>query len=178
MVPVRFILNTDPGDVCGLWFKVRASDVAVSARRTPDACGALPEFVLLRKAGIAPQVDAPAPKSRDRTGKFRINMTCMLMVMIDLRLPDYAIVFADAVFLDLTGYAREDDLGRNRRFLQGALASQDTVGQIRAVPVERRPNAAKILSYKRNRTPFWNGLFIGSVFGPDSATRRVYAKIE
>lgn len=117
------------------------------------------------------------PGLDDRSGVFfaAVEMTRMPMLMTDPHLPDNPIVFANAAFLDLTGYAREDILGRNCRFLQGALTSQDTVSQIRTALAERRPIAVEILNYKRDGTPFWNALFIGPVFGPDGELLHFFA---
>jgi PAS domain S-box-containing protein len=104
-----------------------------------------------------------------------VEMTPMPMLLTDPRLLDNPIVLANAAFLDLTGYAREDILGRNCRFLQGALTSRDTVRQIRTALAERRPIAVEILNYKRDGTPFWNALFIGPVFGPDGKLLHFFA---
>ncbi len=104
-----------------------------------------------------------------------IEMTRMPMVMTNPRLPHNPVVFANAAFSDLTGYTREDILGRNCRFLQGALTSRDTVSQIRTALAEQSPIAVEILNYKRNGTPFWNALFIGPVFGPDGELLHFFA---
>ncbi len=95
------------------------------------------------------------------------EMTRMPMLVTDPRQPGNPIVFANGAFLDLTGYAREDILGRNCRFLQGPLTDRNTVRQIREALVERRPVAVEILNYRRDGRPFWNALFIGPIFGPN-----------
>jgi PAS domain S-box-containing protein len=108
------------------------------------------------------------PDLNDRGGVFHaaIQMTRMPMLVTDPRLPDNPIVFANGAFLDLTGYVREDTLGRNCRFLQGAMTSRGTVDQIRQAVVGRRPMAVEILNYRKDGTAFWNALFIGPIFGP------------
>ena len=47
-----------------------------------------------------------------------IRATRMPMVISNPRLPDNPLVFANDAFSTLTGYPREDLLGRNCRFLQ------------------------------------------------------------
>jgi PAS domain S-box-containing protein len=109
------------------------------------------------------------PDLNDRGGVFHaaIQMTRMPMLMTDPRLPDNPIVFANGAFLDLTGYAREDILGRNCRFLQGARTSRGTVDQIRQAVTGRRPIAVEVLNYRKDGTAFWNALFIGPIFSPN-----------
>lgn len=41
------------------------------------------------------------------------------VTITDNRLPDNPIVYCNAAFLDLTGYTKNEVLGRNCRFLQG-----------------------------------------------------------
>jgi PAS domain S-box-containing protein len=117
------------------------------------------------------------PDLNDRGGVFyaAIQMTRMPMLVTDPRLPDNPIVFANGAFLDLTGYAREDILGRNCRFLQGAMTSRGTVGQIREALAERRPIAVEVLNYKKDGTAFSNALFIGPIFGPDGELLHFFA---
>jgi PAS domain S-box-containing protein len=117
------------------------------------------------------------PGLDDRGGVFFVatEMTRMPMLVTDPRLPDNPIVFANGAFLDLTGYAREDILGRNCRFLQGAMTSRGTLDHIREALTERRPIAVEILNYRKDGTAFWNALFIGPIFGPDGELLHFFA---
>ena len=55
----------------------------------------------------------------------------------DPTLPDCPIVFTSDAFLELTGYTREEILGRNCRFLQGPNTDKKTVDQIRDAVANR-----------------------------------------
>ena len=55
----------------------------------------------------------------------------------DPTLPDCPIVFTSDAFLELTGYTREEVLGRNCRFLQGPQTDQKVVDQIRDAVAKR-----------------------------------------
>ncbi|MFH6781176.1 MULTISPECIES: histidine kinase famiy protein [Methylobacterium] len=101
-----------------------------------------------------------------------IEMTRMPMILTDPRQPDNPIAFANRAFQDLTGYAQSELVGRNCRFLQGPETSRETVAELRQAVAERRAIATEILNYKRDGSPFWNGIFIGPVF--DSAGEIVY----
>lgn len=52
---------------------------------------------------------------------------------------DRSIVYASEGFLELTGYSREDCIGRNCRFLQGADTDQDEVRNNSNIVNPRRP---------------------------------------
>ncbi|WP_238192360.1 histidine kinase famiy protein [Methylobacterium frigidaeris] len=101
-----------------------------------------------------------------------IEMTRMPMILTDPRQPDNPIVFANRAFQDLTGYTQAELIGRNCRFLQGPETSRETVRELREAVEERRAVATEILNYKRDGSPFWNGIFIGPVF--DEAGAIVY----
>lgn len=59
-------------------------------------------------------------------------------VLSDPRLPDHPIVFASEGFLRMSGYEREEVLGRNRRFLHGPDTDRGTVVEIRDAIQEER----------------------------------------
>lgn len=87
----------------------------------------------------------------------------MAMVVVDPRKDDHPIVFVNDAFLALTGYAREEVLGRNCRFLQGPETDPRARARIRAAIREGRDTAVELLNYRKDGTPFWNGLFISPV---------------
>jgi PAS domain S-box-containing protein len=101
-----------------------------------------------------------------------IEMTRMPMILSDPNLPDNPIVFANKAFLDLTGYEEEEVLGRNCRFLQGALTDRETVAEMREAIAAHESIAAEIQNYRRDGTPFWNAVFIGPVY--DTSGKLLY----
>lgn len=93
-----------------------------------------------------------------------IEMTRMPMILTDPAQDDNPIVFANNAFLDLTGYDLEEIIGRNCRFLQGAQTDRDVVRQLRESVAAREAISVEILNYRRDGSPFWNGVFIGPVY--------------
>mmetsp|Transcript_9347 Transcript_9347/g.28515 ORF Transcript_9347/g.28515 Transcript_9347/m.28515 type:complete len:704 (-) Transcript_9347:1016-3127(-) len=77
-------------------------------------------------------------------------------VITDPSLPDAPIVFASDAFLELTGYSREEVLGRNCRFLQGPDTDQSTVQQIREAIKDGKEITVRILNYTKAGKKFWN----------------------
>lgn len=85
----------------------------------------------------------------------------------DARLPDQPLIYVNDGFLQMTGYAREEIIGRNCRFLQGGQSNPEAVKAIRAALVEQKPVQVELLNYSKNGSPFWNRLSITPVFGTD-----------
>jgi PAS domain S-box-containing protein len=84
-------------------------------------------------------------------------------VITDPSLQDNPIVFASDDFLNLTGYSREDVLGRNCRFLQGTETSQAKVDEIRKGLANGDDISVTMVNYTADGTPFWNKLFIAAL---------------
>jgi two-component system, cell cycle sensor histidine kinase and response regulator CckA len=76
---------------------------------------------------------------------------------------DNPIIYASPGFLRLTGFAAEEVIGRNCRFLQGKDTDPSAIARIRdAVQVEQ-PCTVELLNYRRDGTAFWNELSISPV---------------
>ena len=92
-------------------------------------------------------------------------------VIADPTLPDCPIVFASDSFIDLSGYRREEILGRNCRFLQGKATERETVDQLKAAIKEGREITVRLLNYKKNGVPFWNMLTVAPIRDSSGAPR-------
>lgn len=73
---------------------------------------------------------------------------------------DHPIVYANDGFLEMTGYDREDVLGRNCRFLQGPDTDEQTRTELREALQAREQVSVEILNYRKSGEPFWNELEI------------------
>ena len=85
------------------------------------------------------------------------------MVVTDPRQPDNPIVFANNAFCRLTGYAREEVLGRNCRFMQGPASDPDAVVRIGAAIAAVEPIEIEICNHRKDGSTFWNRLLIAPV---------------
>ncbi|KMO32121.1 histidine kinase [Methylobacterium aquaticum] len=101
-----------------------------------------------------------------------VETTRMPMIVTDPRQPDNPIIFANQAFRGMTGYAPEELVGRNCRFLQGPETDAETVAELRRAIAERKEIATEILNYRKNGSTFWNALFISPVY--DTAGELVY----
>ena len=92
-----------------------------------------------------------------------MRATRMAMIITDPRLDDNPIVFVNDAFLALSGYGREEIMGRNCRFLQGPDTSRTDVLRIREAIEARHDIALDLLNYRKDGTPFWNALYMSPV---------------
>ncbi|ACL26589.1 PAS domain-containing protein [Chloroflexus aggregans] len=76
---------------------------------------------------------------------------------------DQPIVFVNRAFSTITGYAPNEVLGRNCRFLQGPQTDAATVARLREAIAAARPIQERILNYRKDGQPFWNQLSISPV---------------
>ena len=92
------------------------------------------------------------------------------MVITDPRKDDNPIVFVNDAFLALTGYSREEALGKNCRFLQGPGTNADDVRRLREAVAARKTIELELLNYRRDGSIFWNRLTVSPVFDGDELT--------
>ncbi len=110
---------------------------------------------------------AATPPGRDDLFFAAVEMTRMPMIVTDPNQPDNPIVFANQAFQQMTGYAAEEVIGRNCRFMQGEGTDRDSITAIRDAIAGRTDVAMEVLNYRKDGRPFWNALFVSPVFGTD-----------
>jgi PAS domain S-box-containing protein len=115
--------------------------------------------------------DAPAATTGTATVDRRelalvaVERTRMPMVITDARQPDNPIVLANQAFLDLTGYAASEVVGRNCRFLQGPDTDHAAIEKIKeGLRAGNDHLTVELLNYRKNGSSFWNQLAISPVF--------------
>jgi PAS domain S-box-containing protein len=99
----------------------------------------------------------------------------MPLVLTDARHPDNPIILANRSFLNLTGYASNEILGRNCRFLQGENTDPSTVGELRKAIASEMEATIDILNYRKDGTPFWNELHISPIRDEDKRIAYYFA---
>ena len=90
-------------------------------------------------------------------------------VVTNPRLPDNPIVDCNDAFLALTGYTRDEIMGRNCRFLRGSATEPEVTAKLHSALVHQQPIMVEIRNYKKDGTPFRNAVMIAPVFGADGA---------
>ena len=85
-------------------------------------------------------------------------------VISNPRIKDNPIIACNESFVKLTGYAEEEIVGRNCRFLAGPATEPWLTESIRSGVRKHRPVLVEILNYKRDGTPFRNAVLVAPMF--------------
>ncbi|MFL6585604.1 MAG: EAL domain-containing protein [Luteimonas sp.] len=89
------------------------------------------------------------------------------IVITDARASDQPMVYINPAFSRITGYAAEECLGRNCRFLQGGEFDQPALPAIRDAIEQAREVRVQLRNYRRDGSPFWNELRMAPVRDQD-----------
>jgi PAS domain S-box-containing protein len=92
------------------------------------------------------------------------NEAILPMAISDPTLPDNPIIHVNAAFERLTGYARDEVVGRNCRFLQGPETYPEDVSRLRDAIGRSERLEIDLLNHRKDGTPFWNRLLVAPVF--------------
>jgi PAS domain S-box-containing protein len=123
-------------------------------------------------------VDSPSPALLQATGAstdpfaVAVLSTHMPMAIADARQPDHPIVFVNEAFCRLTGYASDEVVGHNCRFLQGPGTDRQAVRRIREAVQAGRMVELDLRNYRKDGSLFWNRLRLGPV--PDATGAVAY----
>ncbi len=85
------------------------------------------------------------------------------ITLADPSQPDNPLVYANERFVSLSGYQREDVLGRNCRFLQGERTQPEKVDALRTGVENQEPTSVELLNYRKDGTEFWNRVTVAPV---------------
>ena len=96
-----------------------------------------------------------------------IETSPVASVISNPRLPDNPIVACNQAFIDLTGFASDEIIGRNCRFLSGPGTEPWLTEVITNGVRDRKPVMVEILNYKRDGTPFRNAVVVAPIFDED-----------
>jgi len=118
-------------------------------------------------ATLPAPLTAPSPFGGGDLFFAAIEVTRMPMLVTDPNRPDNPIVFVNPAFQQMTGYAAEELLGRNCRFMQGPATDRAAVTQLRDAITARTDIAIELVNYRKDGSAFWNALFLSPVFGSD-----------
>ena len=97
---------------------------------------------------------------RDRA----ISATQISVVIVDASDPQLPIIDANPAFEQLTGYSRDEVIGRNCRMLQGPDTSPAAIAEMRDAIAARREVSVTILNYRKDGSAFWNDVHISPAY--------------
>lgn len=85
----------------------------------------------------------------------------------DPSISGHPIVFASRGFLKMSGYSKEEVIGKNGRVFQGPRTNRRSVMEIREAIRGERPIQINLLNYRKDGTPFWMLFHMSPVFSQD-----------
>lgn len=93
--------------------------------------------------------------------------TGLSFTVADARQPDCPLVWVNPAFTAATGYAFDEAVGRNCRFLQGADTDREEIARVRAAIEAREAVVATVLNYRKDGLAFWNQVTITPISDAD-----------
>lgn len=93
-----------------------------------------------------------------------ISNSSVAAVVSDPRRPDNPIVACNAAFLKLTGYDREEIIGRNCRFLRGERTESEQTAMLRDAIAAMRPVMVELINYRKDGAAFRNAVMVAPLF--------------
>jgi PAS domain S-box-containing protein len=106
------------------------------------------------------------PADQDRIIE-SVALSPIPMVLSNPRHHDNPLEIVNAAFCALTGYAEDEIVGRNCRFLGGEGTEEAAKEQLRAAIHDCHPVVTDILNYRGDGTPFRNGVMITPIYDSD-----------
>lgn len=100
-----------------------------------------------------------------------IRLSPVASVVSDPWLPENPIIAANDAFCALTGYNRDEIVGRNCKFLAGAHTEPWLTDRIKDGIVRHQPVLVEIMNYKRDHSPFRNAVLVAPLFDHDDRLR-------
>lgn len=96
-----------------------------------------------------------------------IAKSLVAAVVSDPRKPDNPIIACNEAFCRLTGYARDEIIGRNCRFLRGERTEPTQTEMLREAVSSGRPAMVELINYRKDGTAFRNAVMIAPLFDED-----------
>ncbi|MEF8774496.1 MAG: PAS domain S-box protein, partial [Halobacteriales archaeon] len=86
---------------------------------------------------------------------------------------DNPLTYVNDHFLALTGYDRDEVIGRNCRFLQGEDTREEPIAEMARAVDEEEPVTVELRNYRKDGTEFWNQVTIAPIRDDGEVTHYV-----
>ena len=84
-------------------------------------------------------------------------------IVTDPSQQDNPIIYTNRTFIEMTGYAQQEVIGRNCRFLQGPETDKNDIEKMRKAIAAEEAITLTLRNYRKDGSPFWNRLAIEPV---------------
>src|SRR5579863_1093667 len=119
---------------------------------------------ITEKSDQQKDAEAEVESFRKDLGPFVVaaETTRMAMLFTDAAKPDHPIIFVNESFLTLTGYDREEVLGKSFNFLVANGSDAEALTRINA-EFEGSSSGTEVLCRRKDGSEFWAAVFISPV---------------
>ena len=120
---------------------------------------------ITKKSDEQKDAEADVESFRKDLGPFVVaaETTRMAMLFTDATEPDNPIIFANDSFLSLTGYNREEVLGKSLNFLMANGSDAEALTRIKAEFEGSSSSGTEVLYRRKDGSEFWAALFVSPV---------------
>ena len=98
-----------------------------------------------------------------RLSERAVESSTSAVVITDATAPDQPIIYVNPAFERISGYLREQAIGRNCRFLQGQDRDQPDIEKMRSALKEGREVQAVLRNYRKDGSLYWSELKLAPV---------------
>jgi len=132
---------------------------------------------ITKKSVEQKDAEAEVESFRKDLGPFVVaaQTTRMAMVFTDATEPDNPIIFANDSFLSLTGYDREEVLGKSFNFLMAHGSDAEALTRIKAEFEGSSSSGTEVLYRRKDGSEFWAAVFISPVRGANGDIIQYFA---
>ncbi|MEG5001062.1 EAL domain-containing protein [Microcoleus sp. B4-D4] len=113
---------------------------------------------------LAAAIDRIRSQERLQMMERAIESSSNGIVITDATLADNPIIYVNPSFERITGYCRDELIGKNCRFLQRQGTSQEAVEELRIAIEEGRNSQVILQNFRKDGSPFWNEVSIAPVY--------------
>lgn len=123
--------------------------------------------------------EAEVESFRKDLGPFVVaaETTRMAMLFADAAKPDHPIIFVNDSFLSLTGYDREEALGKSFNFLMANGSDAEALTRIEAEFVGSPSSGTEVLCRRKDGSEFWAAVFVSPVHDAGGAIVQYFASL-
>jgi two-component system cell cycle sensor histidine kinase/response regulator CckA len=100
------------------------------------------------------------------------------VTITDPNRPGNPIIYVNDGFTRLTGFSRDEVIGKSHQFLYGPETSPDALTRIRLALNAGQPCMVEVQNYRKDRTPFWNNFCIAPIIEEGVITHFVFVQTD
>ncbi|MCG7200073.1 EAL domain-containing protein [Marinobacter pelagius] len=131
----------------------------------------LPERITLDRRPLDLVMVTDMTRQIDNNRRLRLLQQCIEsssngIVIADAQKSDMPLVYVNPTFERITGFSRDEAVGRNCRFLQGYSedpSNEQALAEIRKALATGRATSVVLRNFRKDGTPFWNDLYLSPI---------------